>query len=73
MIERLVLAGLWRNQIWSLGEVTYDPETCTPEDIYQKIAECLKAQATEFEFAAITGRIDLDGDDTGPGQDPDHD
>jgi len=68
MIERLILAGLWRNEIWPLGEVTYDPETCTPEDIYTRIAECLRAQATEFEFAAITGRIDLDGD-TAPGED----
>ena len=68
--ERFVIAGLWRGQVWPLGVVTYNPETCTPEDVYETIALGFREQATDFEFAAITGRMkDLDGEDTAPGED----
>ena len=59
--ERFVIAGVWRGTVWPLGVVTYNPETCTPEDVYETIAQGLRAQADDFEFAAITGRYK--GDD----------
>lgn len=68
MIERLTIAGLWRGQVWPFGHVTYDPERCTPEDVYETIAKGLRAQADEFDFQAITGRLkDDDGEESATG------
>lgn len=69
MIERFVIAGIWRGKTWPLGVVTYNPETCTPEDVYETIAKGLRAQADDFDFAAITGRYEGhdDGEDTSTG------
>lgn len=73
MQERFVIAGLWRGKVWPLGVVTYNPGTCTPEDVYETIAKGLRAQADDFDFAAITGRMDLDdGGETPGGEDMDH-
>lgn len=74
MMERFVIAGIWREEVWPLGVVTYNPETCTPEDVYETIAKGLRAQADDFEFAAITGRYkNDDGTETDPaGGSPDH-